>query len=120
MCEGGATLQAVMFENVAGLTHALENIKFHIHIAPWTTPLSRPNMLSIPTLVISGHHDIEPFPEMLSQYKKNFSGFYSVCMHNGGHNYPRVTSSVKSKILELLTAAYPPQSMNASTEQWAV
>ena len=56
MCEGGATLQAIMFEQKAGRTNILDGIKFFIHLAPWTTGLAEPQVLDIPTLAISGYY----------------------------------------------------------------
>ena len=106
MCEGGTTLQAVMFEQAAGRTNAIDEIKFHIHLAAWTSGLSRPQMLDIPTLAIGGRNDLRDFQEAFKIYKNNFSGYYAEFMHNGGHNYPRVTRALKDEIQKLLAAAH--------------
>ncbi|GCE65672.1 hypothetical protein OMCYN_01618 [cyanobiont of Ornithocercus magnificus] len=106
MCEGGTTLQAVMFEQAAGRTNALGEIKFHIHLAAWTSGLSRPRMLSLPTLAIGGRNDLRDFQEAFKRYKNNFNGYYAEFMHSGGHNYPRVTRALKDEIQKLLAAGH--------------
>ena len=106
--EGGAVLNCILGMKEQGSLdkNVLKSVRFFIHLAPFTSPLSEGFSIvpkDIPTLVCSGIYDNSIFLEALEEYGNGFAKHYDVYRFDGKHEYPIVSDTLTQKIKHLLT-----------------
>ncbi len=114
-CEGASVASAALhlqglfnIGNKTGLDLGLSSVRFFIAISPWRTPyfehekiFNHETPLNIPSLHIFGQKDMDMFKKAVPIFMKDFSSPLKY-EHNGKHEYPIVTQSLKNVVLEFL------------------